>query len=190
MLASHRVNILRAFAAAIVALGSSSCRPHLTLEQVAGCWAFERRDGNTRLLALDMPDTLDLSTELELNPDGRPYPRFPNRVKILSHNPEAGRHSIRVDSTHILALPTDWSKHYVLTVWRLARRDSIAIMLHANMSSSWMIRLRAVGTSADSLLGYAEHYSDVVSDHPWRIPLVARRTVCPGHPAARAPNGH
>jgi hypothetical protein len=149
-----------------------------SVHAVAGCWAFERRDHGSRPLGAEMPDTLELSTEIKLNPDGQPYPRFPQRVVIHSRNPDTGRDTLRLDSTHAVPWPVDWPNHYALTVWRFAAPDSISIMLHANMDASWMIQLRPLGPRLDSLAGYAEYYSDVVLPQPRRIPLVARRTAC------------
>lgn len=177
--------MLLATLAAAVASSLAACRSEpLSVRTLAGCWAFERRDGDVRPLGAEMPDTLELSATQKLNPDGRPYPGFPQRVVIRSRNPEAGGDTLQLDSVHAVPWPVDWPNHYALTVWRFAPPDSVGVMLHANMDASWMLLLHPSGrrSGADSLVGYAEYYSDVIVEHPRRIPLVARPTPC-RHPA-------
>jgi hypothetical protein len=103
-------------------------------------------------------------------------------LEVLALRPSAGRDSLRLDATHVVPWPPAWQRYFVSTAWRFHAPDSVQAILHANMSTSWNIQLRASG---DSLVGIAEEYSDVIRGHP-RIPVVAHRTKCPNAASRRA----
>ena len=149
---------------------------------VAGCYALVRQDGQARPLGFELPDTLYLSASAHLNPDGRPHPRLPLVLEVVARRPNAGRDSLRLDATHVVPWPPAWQGYYAMTVWRFQAPDSVQLILHANMSTSWDVQLRVQG---DSLIGIAEEYSDVIEGHP-RIPVAARRAACPDTGVRRA----
>ena len=74
--------------------------------------------------------------------------------------------------------------YYAQTAWRFTKPDSLYLNFHANMSSSWDLRLVV---KADTLFGEAEHYSDAMPPSPIIIPLRATRTLCK-RPPRRPPN--
>jgi hypothetical protein len=126
-----------------------------------------------------MPDTIRLDSAAQLNPDGHPHPFFPLRLEVVSHRVGAGQQLLMLDSITTFRWPPDWQGYYVLTAWRFAIPDSLTLIFHANMSTSWEYRLRAFGSANDdSLVGRAVMYSDYWPDTLTQIPLVGHRTVC------------
>lgn len=172
--------LIAACGAATLGCGGQPLPP--SAETIAGCYAFVRRDGGREALGLQLPDTLRLSSTVRRTPDDQPHPRFSLELEVVAQRPGGGRDSLRLDAGHVVPGPPGWQEYYSMKGWRFSEPDSVGIILHANMSNSWELTLRAVG---DSLIGSAIEYSDVVDGHP-RIPVAGHRTKCADAQAQRA----
>lgn len=174
---SDLMHLVRSSAIAVMisTVASLSCHPGLaSARSVSGCYAFERQDGRRDPLGSAMPDSLKLDSALRLNPDGHPHPTYPLKLEITTRR-DSGKANSTVAGSDTLLPPFDWNRWFALAAWRFRQPDSVHAILHANMALSWMLSLRAQG---DSLVGYAEQYSDYGGDSD-RFPIVARRVACP-----------
>ena len=166
-----RIGALSAIALLACPLGCGRAVP--SAAAVAGCWAFERRDGRSDPLGAMMPDRVRLDSAPELNPDGAPNAVYPLRLQIASHRMGARGDTVRGDTTTNVE-PRDWILYYDLAAWRFRAPDSVQILFYANMDLSWELSLESAG---DSLFGYAQQSSDDAANS-LRLPIVARRATC------------
>ena len=147
----------------------------LTAAKIAGCYTFERRDSVAEPLGFELPDTVRLDSLPNRTPDGRLNAIAPLRLELISRRPDEGRDTLRLDARHVVPWPPAWQRYYTLLGWRFTAPDSVTVVYHANMSDSWRLGLRA---RADSLIGVAVMYSDVVTATPKQIALAGRRIAC------------
>src|SRR5690349_24823949 len=100
-----------------------------------------------------MPYTIRLDSAINRNPDGRPHPSFPLKLELVSFRARVKPDSIKLDEKHYAPWLPGWRHYYVQTACRFSKPDSLSLNFHANMSSSWNVRLVA---GQGTLLGEAE----------------------------------